>query len=120
MAAGLRELIPPFLTHLEVERGLSSHTVAAYRRVLDRFARSLDPERGTDVGQIGEREVFEFMVRDRQEGRDPATIRQAMAAIRTFFRFLSLTGQAARNPARLLETPRTWRRLPSVLQPGEV
>jgi len=119
-AAGIPELIPAFLAHLEVERGLSPHTVIAYRRVLCRFARGLAPEARSDVGVVGEREIFEFMVRDRKEGRDPASIRQAMAALRTFFRFLSLTGQATRNPARLLDTPRTWRHLPSVLQPKEV
>jgi len=119
-ASGLPELIPGFLAHLEVERGLSPHTVAAYRRVLGRFTRSVGPEGCSDIGAIGEREVFEFMVRDRKEGRDPASIRQAMAALRTFFRYLSLTGQADRNPARLLDTPRTWRHLPSVLQPEEV
>ena len=116
----LPELIPPFLGHLDAERGLARNTVEAYRRDLERFGRCLGAVERLDVGRIGEKDIFGFMVRDRKEGRDPASIRRALSALRTFFRFLSLTGIVSSNPARLLESPRGWRHLPNVLGPQEV
>src|SRR6266850_8044817 len=120
MERSLPATIPAFLTHLELERGLSPHTVAAYGRDLRRFERSLAADRRSDVSRIGEREVFEFIVRDRREGRDPSSTRRGLAALRTFFRFLNLTGQRSGNPARLVDSPAGWRLLPSVLSEEEV
>jgi len=114
------ELIPTFIRHLEVERGLSRNTMDAYRRDLERFGLTLAADRRADVTKIKERDVFEFLIHDRREGRDPASTRRALAAIRTYFRFLSLTDLIRDNPARLLESPRIWRHLPNVLQPEEV
>jgi integrase/recombinase XerD len=120
ISRSLPDLIPAFLGHLEVERGLSRNTIDAYRRDLARFDRTLDAGRREDAARIDERDVLEFMIRDRKEGRDPASIRRALAALRTFFRFLHLSGVVTVNPARLLDTPRTWAHLPAVLQPEEV
>jgi integrase/recombinase XerD len=119
-ARGLDDLIPAFLAHLALERALSPHTVAAYGRDLARFTRSLPPALKADAAAIEERDVFQFMVADRREGRATPSIRRALAALRTFFRFLALEGLLRKNPARLLEAPRGWRRLPNVLQPEEV
>ncbi len=116
----LDELVPVFLGHLESERGLSRNTIDAYQGDLERFSRSLPLDHRADVRLIREREVFQFMVQDRREGRDPVSTRRALAALRTFFRFLVLLGVSPGNPARLLDTPRTWHHLPSVLQPEEV
>jgi integrase/recombinase XerD len=120
MDRDLSRLIPAFLSHLEVERGLSANTIAAYGWDLERFDRTLPADRRSDASRITEKDIFAFMVQDRREGRDALSIRRALAALRTFFRFLNLIGAVERSPARLMDSPRSWRRLPSVLQEEEV
>ncbi len=120
LPTALAELVPIFLGHLDSERGLSRNTIDAYQGDLKRFSRCLPHDCRADVRLVREREVFQFLVQDRKEGRDPISTRRALAALRTFFRFLVLLGVSPGNPARLLETPRTWRRLPGVLNPEEV
>lgn len=50
----------------------------------------------------------------------PASIIRHLASIRVFFRYLSANGLVEDNPARLLETPMRWKRLPGVLSPKKM
>ena len=45
-------LIQTYLDHLAVERGMSPHTVAAYRRDLHRYADYLAEQGVTDPSQV--------------------------------------------------------------------
>ena len=51
----LAKQIPRFLDHLTIERGLSGHTVAAYRRDLERYAAFLRVHGITDARPVDER-----------------------------------------------------------------
>jgi integrase/recombinase XerD len=116
----LLRLASAFLLHLEIERGLSPNTRDAYAADCRRFVRSLSEELTWSPERITEREVFEFLVRERQEGRSVRSVRRSLSALRTFFRFLVQTSALRENPARHLESPRTWHRLPSVLNTEQV
>jgi len=54
------------------------------------------------------------------KGNQKSTVARKLAAVRSLFRFLHREGRIARNPARLVRTPRTSRRNPKVLSTGEV
>ena len=53
----LAKQLQRFLDHLAVERGLSVHTIAAYRRDLERYAAFLRARGITDARRVKEREV---------------------------------------------------------------
>jgi integrase/recombinase XerD len=119
----LSTYLDSFLTHLDIERGLSPHTVDAYRRDCGRFVdgvsagegRSRDPR-----GLVTEKSIFEFIVRERKRGRDVSSVRRSLSALRTFFKFLVRERVLDDNPAQAIETPKTWSHLPTVLEETEV
>ncbi|HZN57296.1 MAG TPA: tyrosine recombinase [Planctomycetota bacterium] len=113
-------LIDSFLIHLEVERGLSPNTLAAYRADLRSFAASLPSDLAGAPRHIREKQVFEFLVAERKRGRGVNSVRRSLAALRTFFKFLVRERAADANPARDVDNPRTWERLPNFLQIAEV
>ena len=53
----LAKQLQRFLDHLAVERGLSEHTIVAYRRDLERYATFLRPRGITDARRVDERAV---------------------------------------------------------------
>ncbi len=118
--APLCRFVASFIEHLSVERGLSPNTCEAYRADCERFASELPPELRRDPKKIRERHVFEFLVRERQRGRNVTSVRRSLSALRTFFRFLVRERVMETNPARLIENPKTWARVPEVLQVSEV
>ena len=106
-----------FLDYLTGDCGLSINTRAAYRRDLDRFFYWLDtrPISGLTVNDLTE--YLEWLHRFKLA---PASFSRHIVSLRVFFRYLQLEGILHANQAELLETPKLWDRIPSVLSPGQV
>ncbi len=113
-------LLRAFLVHLDVERGLSNNTLAAYKSDCELFIGSLRDGLSSTPERVGEKEIFDFLVSERQRGRDVTSVRRGLAALRTFFKFLVRERVVSSNPARNIENPRTWERLPSFLRVDEM
>jgi tyrosine recombinase XerC len=111
--------IRAFLQTLEGERGVSPHTLTAYRRDVSRFARFLRQE---GVGSWGE--VTTGASRRYVASLDGRLARSAIARnlseLRAFFRFLYREGKVAHDPVGLITAPKQPTRLPKVLTPDEV
>ncbi len=105
-----------FLSYLSAERGVSSHTLDAYRRDLASLRLFL---RGVSWREVTVDQLQGFLTALERKGRASTSCARALYAIRTFFRFLRAEGVILRNPALLLEAPKLWRRLPEVLSQEE-
>ncbi|MBI1853080.1 MAG: site-specific tyrosine recombinase XerD [Planctomycetes bacterium] len=114
------ELLEQFVAYLSLEKGSSRNTVAAYRRDLGRFLAELD-RRGLDpITLRGTDMVLDFLRSEKQRGQSVRSVARALAATRTFFRWLTLEGLIERDPTFTLEAPRVSRNLPTVLEPAEI
>ena len=111
--------VTAFLRALEGERGVSPHTLIAYRRDVTRFVRFLKQESvGTwdaVTAPIARRYVASL---DRRVAR--SAIARNLSALRTLFRFLYREGRVSRNPLALITAPKQAPRLPKVLTPDEI
>lgn len=122
----LTRQIQRFLDHLSVERGLSSHTVAAYRRDLARYAQFLRRRRQTDVRAIDERTVTAYVASlsasTHGDGRPyrATSIVRSLSSVRAFHRFLLRDGVANRDPTAGVVRPRLPRALPKPLPVDDV
>lgn len=112
-------LIDAYLSHLAVERRVSPHTAAAYRRDLSQLS-----EAAAGLAQPVEaldRRALEQIVRQLMaEGRSPRSVARAVATFRGFYRFLVVSGRRPDNPAADLRAPRAWKTLPKVLPAEDV
>jgi integrase/recombinase XerD len=114
-----------YLVHLEVERGLSEHTVAAYRRDLRRYAAYLAASGvhrldDVDEGRIG---AFVEAVRTGSDGGHPlsaASAGRAVVAVRGWHRFELREGRSAMDPAAGVRPPAATKRLPKAISTDEV
>ena len=104
-----------FLTHLQLERGASPHTVEAYRRDLidlGDFTEHADP----DKLQVSVLDDYAVALSDR--GLSPATVRRRLAAVRAFLKHRAREGARA-DAGRSVTLPRLGRRLPEPLTKAE-
>jgi integrase/recombinase XerD len=62
----------------------------------------------------------EFVFSLKDLGLAASSIRRQVSALRTYFRFLAGEGYVPGDPTAQLETPKTWRKLPTVLAVSEV
>ena len=112
-----------FLAYLELERGLSRNTLAAYRSDLLQFGEFL---RRRDIGplQAQHGDLATFLAELAADTPAPpvsaATLRRKTACLRSFYRHLRREGAIAHDPTAELRGPRRTQRLPSALTRGEV
>jgi integrase/recombinase XerC len=104
-----------FLRHLEKERQLSPHTVAAYRRDLTDLETFLTGYHGTPAWEwtgVDRLTLRSFMGWGRNRGLSERTLARKLSAVRSFLRFLQREERIPGNPARGLRTSSRARRLP--------
>ena len=118
--------IERFLDHLLVERGLSSHTIAAYRRDLARYAAFLRERGISDARRVRDRDVAAHVAAvsasthgDGAPYRASSVVR-ALSSVRAFHRFLLREGQIDRDPTAGVVRPKLPRRLPRPLSVDDV
>jgi len=111
--------VASYLRHLEVERRVAGHTLAAYRRDLAKLA-AFAARRRRPVEAL-DRAALEQFVRDAMAGGlAPASAARLVAAVRGLFRFLRLTGRVPANAAEDLRAPRRLSALPRCLSIEQV
>ena len=122
---GLERALDAYLAHLDVERGLSANTLAAYRRDLARYVAFLQARGVTEPAAVSERDVEDYVlaVRTGADGRaalSASSAARGVAAIRGLHRFCVPEGLAPSDPARGVHPPAQPRRLPKALSVDDV
>jgi integrase/recombinase XerC len=120
LAPRSRHALEAFVAHLRDERGLSTHTVAAYRRDVTQFLQFAGRAGVTDPAQVEPLLLRRFLALQRTRGLAAASIARKAAALRAGFRFLARRGLVLDDPAAGLGVPRGPKRLPVVLKPRQV
>ncbi len=116
---GDRELIKRFIDHLLLDRGLSINTCAAYTRDLGGFVDYLN---GVGKGLIdaGGRDVTGYLERLEKRGLSVRSRSRALAALRSFYKYLLRGGLIKNSPCEVVDTPKMVKRLPEYLTREEV
>ncbi len=112
----LRLLAMRFLAALRDERGASEHTLRAYRRELTDFVAFLAKElgEGADIASVGHLQIRAYLGVLYERGLGKTSVARALAAVRSWFKWLAKEGVVKANPAKLVSTPKLPKHLPRV------
>ncbi|AXL12593.1 site-specific tyrosine recombinase XerD [Microbacterium foliorum] len=118
----LDRALDAYLRHVTIERGLSEHSIAAYRRDLTAYVEWLDAEGIADTSTITAAVVGRFIA-DRSSA-DPAPAASSLArlqsSVRGWHRFLAREGIEVDDPSGRLRPPKAPQRLPKALTIDQV
>jgi len=109
-------LVDDYLRVLANERGSSAHTLRAYRRELMNFAVHMSERhpataRVEDIEHLHIRTYLGVLL---EGGLSKASTARALAAIRSWFKWLARAGHVQQNVASLVATPKLPKHLPRV------
>jgi integrase/recombinase XerC len=109
-------LVDQFLSTLANERGSSPHTLRAYERELHDFAAYLVATFGArvEVKGVEHQHIRAYLGVLYEKGLSKASAARALAAIRSWFKWLAKSGQVEQSPAALVATPKLPKHLPRV------
>lgn len=114
-----RDFIKEHLTYLQVEKGLSRHSLESYARDLARLDRWA-AKTGKPVTELTRADLRKWIANLSREGLAPSSVARAVSAARGFFRFLMLDGHIKHHPAEDLDTPQKFSYLPKFLTEEEI
>jgi integrase/recombinase XerD len=108
-----------FLRHLQIERGLSANTLAAYRRDLRKFA-AYAAQQKIRLERVDRDAVIEFLSSLYRQKLGSRSVARHLVTLRVFFRFAVAEGMLGEDPTLNLESPRIWKSLPAFLSLDQV
>ncbi len=111
------EAVEDFTTHLAHERGMSAHTVRAYRGELHRLLRFMSEDTGSstlELRDFTEDRLRRFVVQLHLHLAKSSQSR-ALSACRSFFRFLVDREKLASNPMKGIRSPKIPSTVPRFL-----
>ncbi len=113
------ELLARYLTHLEVERGVSAHTLRAYSADLARYFEWAE-RAGVDPIRLDHSALRRYLAELDRARYSRTTVKRRLSAVRSFFGYLVTEGEIESDPASVLTSPKTPARLPRLVPPGEL
>jgi len=113
--------IEEFLEYLEVERGFSNHTLAAYHTDLVQFHDFLkERRRFRSWNSVRREDLDAFVALMKERKYASSTITRRVSAIRSFFGYLLRRERIKKDPTEEVELPKVARHLPRVLSAEEM
>jgi integrase/recombinase XerD len=111
--------ISSFLTHVKVDKGLSSNTVSAYRRDLVKFD-VFAQKRKLSLEGVSRDDLVVFLAGLYRLKLESRTVARHLVTLRNFFRFAQVQELITADPSINLESPKIRRSLPGYLRLEEV
>jgi integrase/recombinase XerC len=115
-ASPLGELVTVYLAVLSNERASSPHTLRAYERELRNFVAYIIKTQGRDTipSAIEHTRIRAYLGSLYERGLSKASAARALAAVRSWFRWLARFNHVSQNVASLVATPKLPKHLPRV------
>jgi integrase/recombinase XerC len=107
----LKEYIEKFIRYLDLEKGVSSHTLRAYRKDLEEFAQSV----GGSPNRLDVIDIRGFIAAQVQRGLSRTTVSRRLSSVRSFLKYMYREWLLKSNPAKLVTNPKVPKLLPRFL-----
>jgi integrase/recombinase XerC len=114
-----RDQVEAWLARLAGERQASPHTVAGYRRDLDKLLRYMEAQHLDRFDALGPDRLRAFVAAEHRAGLSPKSLQRLLSSCRSLFRHLSREGLLQHDPAAGVRGPKVRRKLPEVLDVDE-
>ncbi|MDD5084592.1 MAG: site-specific tyrosine recombinase XerD [Candidatus Omnitrophica bacterium] len=116
----VKDYIESFINYLSVEKGLAQNSLIAYKQDLNSYADFLKGLGVDDVAKINRSHIMAFLVREKGKNKAATSISRGLVAIKLFHRFLTRERILKEDVTSVLDSPRTWRKLPAFLTIKEI
>lgn len=114
------EFVAQFLNFLAVEKNASQNTIAAYRNDLAQFGTFVSGATPEGWNAIRGESVVAFVQDLRERSYKDATVARKVAAVKSFFGFMTAEGLVDNDPTEQLKSPQVGKSLPRSLTTREV
>ena len=120
----MQQKIDDFLTYLSAERNAAVNTITAYKNDLDQFRQFLESlsvnGSGPSLTSVDLPMLQNYVAAMREREYADATVARKIAAVKSFYSYLTAEGVVTTDPTDTLSSPRVGKRLPKALSVREI
>ena len=116
----MKTYIDQFLDYLSLERGLAKNTLSSYARDLNKFSDYLKKRHISSFSAVKKSDITNFMLFQKDRGLAANSIGRGLAALKSFFKFLTREGILKGDIASVIETPKPYKLLPETISSDEI
>ena len=116
----MQEILPRYLNHLLIERGVAQNTLEAYGRDLRRYFQFLQQKNITKLQEVQPEVIIEYLVKIKGEGLSANSMNRALAALRGLYKYLIQEKVIGESPLVNIELAKVWMRLPDTISKEEM
>ncbi len=116
----MEKLIDQFLNYIRYEKGYSVHTIESYKNDFVDFLAFLSRQNIRSLESISYKILHLYIADLGKSGLKASSIERKVASLKSFFKYLGKIDAIEKNPASLISSPKKEKRLPSILEKGEV
>ena len=113
------KIVDTFLCYLKDNRKTSVNTLSAYGRDLNAFVDFFDGV-GKDVKDVTEKDIEKYKKHLAASGKSTSTVSRCMSTLRTFYKYLCLSGEASVNPTVKIKNEKTEKKFFEILTEDEI
>lgn len=115
----IADIVKSYTRYLKLERNYSPNTLAAYQNDLSWLLSFCEQQEMNPLDmQLEDLQHFAVQLHEHQIG--PTSQARILSGIRSFYKYLLLSGEIEQDPTELLESPHLGERLPEVLSTDEI
>ena len=116
----MKDYLEEYLDALRVERNLSSMTCEAYKQDLNDYLTFVKSKKTEEIFEITQMHIREYIRELNKKGFASSSIARRFSSIRSYHKFLIAEKIMDQNPTLILSTPKSPKKLPSVLNEIEI
>lgn len=115
----ITDIVKSYARYLKLERNYSPNTLAAYQNDLSWLLSFCEQQEMNPLNmQLEDLQHFAVQLHEHHIG--PTSQARILSGIRSFYKYLLLSGEIEQDPTELLESPHLGERLPEVLSTDEI
>ncbi len=120
MTRPIHQLIDTYIDYLVVEKGLSHATIDAYAGDLSDYAKFLAANKIKKIADTDGIVILKYLLGLRDKGLGVRSRARHLITLRGFYRFLVQEKVILKDPAKIVDLPKSGLRLPDVLSVEEI
>jgi integrase/recombinase XerC len=109
-----------FLSHLEIEKRVSVHTLTNYERDLRQLTDFCVKQTFQHWAELQPNDIRQHVANRHRQGLGSASLQRELSAMRSFYQYLLKNNLATLNPAKYVKAPKSIRKLPKTLDVDQV
>lgn len=111
----IERALKEYLNYLAVERGCSRNTIAAYKRDLERYVKSLQAAGVSSPDEVKRNNIEDYAYSLHEQGLAASSVQRSVSAVKGFHRFMVAEHITLQHPAADVPLPKKPERLPDVI-----